>query len=129
MTNEAWPASFSLPAFLSRSRALSPAAETHLGAAGRAPPGPLLPAGEGTRGFPEALLPQGSLRLPFPGLDLKGGVLAGSEPLEIPREKGSSFRVSREEWPQPAPQSAVSLLVGLSPGRRCGEDMIVYGFA
>lgn len=71
---------------------------------------------------------QASLRLPFPGLDFQGGVLAGSRTLPNPKGVRERFRVSREEWPQPAPQSAVSLLVRLGPRRRCREDMFVYGF-
>lgn len=75
--------------------------------------------------------PRGSLRLPFPGLDFKGGVLAGSGTLRNPEGEGELLSVAGGVAP-PAPQSAVSLLAllaGLGPGRRCGKDMVVYGFA
>lgn len=80
---------------------------------------------------PARLGPRGSLRLPFPGLDFKGGVLAGSGTLRNPEGEGELQSVAGGVAP-PAPESAVSLLAllaGLGPGRRCGKDMVVYGFA
>lgn len=81
MTNEARPVSSSLPASLSGEQGAVPGCRDPPGSCWALAAGLLLPAGEGTQGFPAVLLPRagaaGFSPPPLPGAGLQGRGLSG----------------------------------------------------
>lgn len=121
-----------LPPSLSRDQGAVPGCRDPPGSGWARAAWATLPAGEGTRVFlPRCSGWAGVAAIsppPLPGAGLQGRGLSGVRTLGNPEGKGERLSVAGGVAP-PAPQSAVSLLAGLGPGRRCGEDMIVFGFA